>query len=456
METLYFDDDTKLIEHIFGLGPRRIYRGQCSHYATPDDVPSLRTSMGRLGCVPQVMGRWLFYAQEVLRTSGIDVPSNQSGLDLLQALLQHYGWRSFYVDFSASFFVAAWFASHKYKSTTPMSLCVDCFGNDLLLFREEAKYELNDDLGHVYVLDLGLASLRGIKVFPLDSLEVRGRCRFREQEARLVGPVKNSIGGLLDPSIVVQHIKAPAAVLAKCASRSRLMRTQDLFPTSEEDPILMALKAVPWVRIVSDDDKDDSSLNAFQRGLRIPEYDYVFRKDQPATMSFTSPTSLSQRRPRRKSDDNILREAMFIKLSESAYFSKASAEWLPMPRLKGLLETHKCIVVETDAFIKIPEELKTAACTKGVILDERENGRVYVHELIVDHPGMEIAGVGSNMGLTYRWQGARLERESTVEDCTCNNSPRHNRHVAVLENVEWALEHLRPIKTGKLTIRFDE
>ncbi len=57
-----------------------------------------------------------------------------------QALLQHYGWRSFYVDCSACASVAAWFASHTFSQKNVIKLCEDCDELAIMMIKIRADY----------------------------------------------------------------------------------------------------------------------------------------------------------------------------------------------------------------------------------------------------------------------------------------------------------------------------
>src|ERR1700743_1073344 len=74
-----------------------LFRGQVRHYTRPDGRVSWPTSHTRKGCIHPELRKWSLYAQEPLTAYGGAVPS----LHLVQALLQHYGWRSFYIDLTA-------------------------------------------------------------------------------------------------------------------------------------------------------------------------------------------------------------------------------------------------------------------------------------------------------------------------------------------------------------------
>lgn len=113
-------------------GPGVLYRGQVKHYLDPNGYPSLSTSFQRQGCIPDSMIKWTFYAKRALQNlvrgweeTG-DIATNQ-------AILQHYGFRSFFIDATGDPRVAAWFASNKYESNYQLNLVEDCFEDPVML-----------------------------------------------------------------------------------------------------------------------------------------------------------------------------------------------------------------------------------------------------------------------------------------------------------------------------------
>jgi hypothetical protein len=73
-------------------------------------------------------------------------------LEFTQAILQRYGWRSFYLDASSSPEVSSWFAAHTFSSTRKLELCEDCFEDPVFLKKLAANYAYQDGQGILYVL----------------------------------------------------------------------------------------------------------------------------------------------------------------------------------------------------------------------------------------------------------------------------------------------------------------
>jgi len=110
-----------------------LFRGQTHHFSR-DGKTNIETSFARHGCVPGLMQKWRHYATDLIRAMSGSRYEDVS-VELSQALLQHYGWRSFFVDLTSHFSVAAWFASHSFKSGLVVSLAQDCFEEPIVLFQ---------------------------------------------------------------------------------------------------------------------------------------------------------------------------------------------------------------------------------------------------------------------------------------------------------------------------------
>lgn len=104
------------------FGSDVLFRGQNSHYGEPGE-PSVGTSFDRKGCIPSEMLKWCRYSQNVLDAF---IQGHRGDFAYQQALLQHYGWRSFYVDCTSNPAVAAWFASHSYSEEPKLEISEDC------------------------------------------------------------------------------------------------------------------------------------------------------------------------------------------------------------------------------------------------------------------------------------------------------------------------------------------
>ncbi|RWX58947.1 FRG domain-containing protein, partial [Mesorhizobium sp. M4B.F.Ca.ET.089.01.1.1] len=150
MEEIAVTTVEELREVVRGLGYGVLFRGQTSHYLKGGN-PSVVTSFDRKGCIPSQMLKWSRYAESALEAY---IGPVARSLDFMQALLQHYGWRSFYVDCSASAAVSAWFASHVYSDKRSLELCEDCGERPVMLSKRMARYDYADGDGHLYAFDL--------------------------------------------------------------------------------------------------------------------------------------------------------------------------------------------------------------------------------------------------------------------------------------------------------------
>jgi len=96
-----------------------LFRGQEKDYPL---VPSIRRGKGDLpspGCIPWLTANWSICAERLVsrftktKTTRIET----------EAVMQHYGYRSFFVDVTSDPEVALWFALHKFKSDkTPLHI----------------------------------------------------------------------------------------------------------------------------------------------------------------------------------------------------------------------------------------------------------------------------------------------------------------------------------------------
>ena len=68
------------------------------------------------------MFKWTHYSKALIRAFGGGDYHNLS-FDMSQAILQHYGWRSFFIDSSKSSHIACWFAANQYNETNKISMC---------------------------------------------------------------------------------------------------------------------------------------------------------------------------------------------------------------------------------------------------------------------------------------------------------------------------------------------
>lgn len=125
MQTVQVTSLAELSTAIGRVGPDALFRGQTSHCGA-DNETGLKTSFDRQGCVPPLMIKWAHYAEFMLRQLA-ETRSVLDRLEFVQAVLQHYGWRSFYLDLSASATVSAFFAGWRWVSRNAVEMVEDCF-----------------------------------------------------------------------------------------------------------------------------------------------------------------------------------------------------------------------------------------------------------------------------------------------------------------------------------------
>jgi len=94
-----------------------IFRGQVKDYPL---VPSIRRGKGKTpsaGCIPWLTANWSMCAERLVSK----FKKSEATAIETQAVLQHYGYRSFFIDVTSDPEVALWFALHKFKSEkTPL------------------------------------------------------------------------------------------------------------------------------------------------------------------------------------------------------------------------------------------------------------------------------------------------------------------------------------------------
>lgn len=407
-----------------GLGGDVLFRGQTAHHLENGHA-SVVTSFDRRGCIPSQMAKWIRYASNVLK---VQVRSAGKSLGFMQALLQHYGWRSFYVDCSENAAVAAWFASHQYSDSNMIELCEDCEERAVMLIKRKARYEFTEGEGHLYVFDKKLIAER-IGVVDLSALEIEGaRPRTAAQDAWLVGPLRNQEVPI---DCFVAHITASRAVFRDFAAETGLVETDNLFPSAKEDPILRALLGLPWKEIEDFDKKLE--LPFFRRALDLPEYHDSFTKiASPATAFFRGARVAGF-----GSIDGDKYGGITVHVPELTLFGTADEAPLLFPKVRELLTEHRSVAFEIDELIQHTEMRGTVLYQKGITVTAHEPDLVEVGELMVKHPGLEMTVAGMTVGWYYRiGADGTWTREAHPQQCDCKDDEAHLRHLSALHIVE--------------------
>jgi hypothetical protein len=411
------------------LDGHSLFRGQVAYYEK-DGHPSVVTSFDRRGCIPSQMLKWCRYAHNVLDTY---IGTAGTSLTFSQALLQHYGWRSFYVDCSASAAVAAWFASHVYSERQTIELCEDCEERPVMLVKRMASYDFAEGDGHLYVFDQAVTKER-VGVTDLAALKIEGaRPRTEAQEAWLLGPLRNKE---VPVECFVAHITANRAVFRDYAAEEGLIETDRLFPSTRDDPILRALLGLPWKRIEHPENKE--GILVFRRALDLPEYHDSFVKIASPGTAFFQGTRVADR----GSIDGGRYGGIVVPVPEVTLFGTADERPLRFPKVNELLAEHRSVAFEINELIQHANMRGKVLYQKGIVVTAHEPRLIELSELMVEHPGLDMTGAGMNAGWYYRVDDNGVwTREVNPEQCDCGNEGVHLRHISALHIVEAYLAH---------------
>ncbi len=424
MRTIKVHNLLTLKECLASFDQNVLFRGQTQHYGTAQQ-PLATTSFYRHGCIASEMLRWARYADEVLGA----FTGQHSNLALNQAILQHYGFRSFYLDCSDHAPVSAWFAGNRYSDKPAVELCEDCEENPLFLRKKMAIYEPAEGTGHLYVLDR--AACEKVGLTDLTAIAIDGaRTRAGVQRAHLLGPLRNAP---LPQECFLAHITADCAVFRELAAEAGLASTGDVFPPSTEDPILDALLSLPWIPIPGMDNPV-GDIPAFRRGIELPEYDDSFVKIASPTVAFYRGGKV----------EDFFKEVdgfsggIGVQVPEITMFGSPEVGFPRVyPKVMEILREHGGVVFEAPTLVKFPQQAGGLFYQKGLVLDLVEPNLVHLGALMVRHPGQEIDAAGANRGWFHRvGDDGVWRREPRFDDCPSGTDWPHERHLASLYIVE--------------------
>lgn len=414
-----------------------LFRGQVRQYGS-DASPQINTSFERQGCIPPLMLRWSHYSRFILAAL-LGRHERDVGIEFMQAVIQHYGWRSFYLDASSDPAVSAWFASHTFSSKRSFELCEDCFEDPVFLMKLSARYDYVEGDGFIYVLSKPAIEANGLKTFDLSSIAIDNcRPRFHAQSAWLLGALQ----GNLPIGCIKAVIRAPRSVFKEFAASAGLRETFDLFPRAAEDPVLKLLLSSPWTKI-QEASNDKAGIDFFRQAMELPEYDDSFCKHNPAHVAFY--------RNEKGSSEISDPDLTFFDAPDEIITGAAAPVASKFPRIATLAHAHGGhLVFEIDNLIRRPGKLDSEY-VKGIAVQRCVDGKMAVADFVMDHPGLRPAGCGINMGWHYNVEAdGTWRRAVTAEDCSCGNDSIHEHHLSGLTIIERLLggvpAHIKIVK----------
>lgn len=425
--TTFIKSVDELETHLSKYKSGYLFRGQVKHYVDSKGDTSIPTSFSRHGCIPDVMFKWTHYAKAMIRGfSGADY--FDIDLELSQAILQHYGWRSFYVDLTKSSSIACWFASNAYEESKSIHMSEDIHENPVWLVHKGAKYSQPEGNGHIYIIDCLALETLDIKVHDLTSMQGdEGRLRFHTQQACLVG----NLSDRLPPQVITSHIEVPNSVLRDFCKKNLINDVSDVFPKSNEDFVLNTLLSLPWEKM-----NIDNPIPTFRRGLEIPDYEDNFIKHLPPHVTLYENFWISDNRG---DPDNPFKNLVFYKLPQFSYYANTDKPF-DMTLVSEALERHGDFVVEIDGLVKIVEAQEEYVYEKGIHVSVNDEGYITVAGLVVSHPSNVVDGVGINVGWIYKEKHSVWERVDHKDECPCNNTLRHQLQFSLLRMLNEAIK----------------
>lgn len=415
-----------------------LFRGQNNHYLNKNTI-SIPSSFKRHGCIPPLMFKWTHYSKALIRAFG---GGNYHDLDLglSQAILQHYGWRSFFIDLTKDAHIACWFAANKYIENKTIHMCEDFEENPVWLVNKEATYSKTEESGHIYIINTKYFSDKNIKLYDLTTIAGdEGKLRIQAQAAYLV----EAVNGYLPHDSIVAHLTVNNDVLVNYYESKGIKSTLDVFPDRKNDYILKCLLDLPWNEIRSD---HNFPIPVYLRGLDIPEYDANLTKHLPPSLTLFSPFWISERR---QGEDSPFSSIPFYKISEQAYFANTNDSF-DLTEVTKLFTEHSGLVIELDGLIKIPELGNSFEYEKGIYVEKIESDIFSVSALIIEHPGHTVRGVGTNQGWYYKENTGIWNKINHKDQCPCNNELRHELQFSLLRILNESIKEGKIIREDNL------
>lgn len=409
-----------------------LFRGQTREYHKDHNEIIFKTSFARMQCHPETMIKWTFYAERVFRRFFFKLQDKTSAElpDLIyQAVLQHYGWRSFFVDASSNPAVSAWFAAKRCSQEARLEMTEDCHEVGVALLNTVATYTDHDDIGFLYVISKEMLAECNIPLVCLSGGSDDGyRYRFNAQHAWLLGPVPEGI----PTKCVIARIEAPAEALREYAVLAGFESTQSMFPNSMEDPCLKLLLSIPRI-VRPQPDKDH--IHIFARDLEIPDYHYKPSKIHDDYHAFYAGGRIGEVS---RCIDEMLADAFFLTVPDFVMFGcRADEEEITTPIIAALIAKHGRVGIEINGLIRLPDWEIGSIYSKGLFLIREEDGSIIIGDLIIEHPGTLMVSAGTTVGWRYTIdETGRWVRTPHSNDCPCGNDFLHDHHLTILLRVE--------------------
>ncbi|PHR85440.1 MAG: hypothetical protein COA59_00290 [Colwellia sp.] len=408
-----------------------LFRGQVEHHLNKGNV-SIVSSFSRLGCNPPSMQKWAHYCDEVMHCMFGPENKKQLTIDENHAILQHYGWRSFFIDATKDITVAAWFASHDYVGKRELVITEDCYEQGLCCTVNNGLYKESIKDGFLYVISKSQLSKHNIDFHDLDKLG------FSDFTPRYIAQAGVMIGSCseIPPIAITATLKVKNSILLEYAKRHSV---GTLFPNRKKDKIYNVLLSTPF-ECTNNDSKSSLSTFFYKRSLDIPEYDFEFTKINSPNIAFYNENYAIK-------NDDVNNKV--LRCVDSFLYHTSIDEPDELDVLIKMLSINSTLTVECNGLLRLPPFFDQPIYLKGARLSYVEKNLICIGGLTAKHQGATLNHIQLDDGWHYDIGGNALNRIKHNNDCPCNYDNKHKLALTILKKANLAL------RSGAFTISED-
>ena len=369
------------------------------------------------------MQKWSHYCDETMLA--LFGPDSQRPLtfDESNALLQHYGWRSFFIDASKDISVAAWFASHHYQSRKNIVVTEDCYEQGVFCVTNIATYTESDSHGYLYVISRKSLESSSIEIHDLFKLGFSDFTpRYVAQSGILIGPCDN-----LKEDSVVEVFKVKHDVLLEY---SKNHTTDSLFPNREKDLVYKILLSTPFESIATKYPAETGEPPFYRRSLDIPEYDFKFTKINSPKVAFYNNDFAAVE------TDKVI--GRIFRGPDDFLYHTEIGEPDNLNNLASLLSVGESLSVECQGLLRLPAFHDKCEYLKGANLTRLSDDLYIIRGITVTYQGTELTAFQIDGGWHYKNAGGIFSRHIHDNDCPCNYDRRHLLEFTLLKKANLA------------------
>lgn len=413
--------------------PKYIFRGQTSNYSTNEYDHSFLTSFERIRCNPAYQFKWSYYSRIFLETIQKHnlIPEMNSNMKqkYVQALLQHYGWRSNFIDLSYNPYVSLFFAGYSYKDKSVFHMTEDCYEKGVLEHKKEATYiESKHEFGYLYIIDrekvmeINPTSLVDLAIGLIDE-----KLRPVRQRGLLLENCEGSLNDIMCVSMV-SVLEIPSNMIhSVCGAEG--ITTNLLFPNNGEDAIYQFLLSLP--RKVFENNEEDF-FDIYLKPIQIPEYNIQYEKFQVPSIAYYKPFWIKEILGKLEGarieefKSRVLSSIDYRCNDDISFHVEMPEDFVPeYSEMLKVLEKQPRVLIEYNNLFSYGIE-ENSEYQKGFFV-ELLGDMIAIEEIGVEYSGTEFNGIVGYLPRYYKVNDDNHLISHRIEgDCPCNDEARHS------------------------------